>query len=114
MATSNHKFKQGKEVAIPVNDVVPVAASRTFLQSDHGKILVVSATVTLTMPSTGLSSDFKTDIDCLSTGTCTVAKDAGAVVLNAPDGLILDPNKYATIYRRAALNEYRIRGGFKV
>lgn len=100
--------------AVVVEDVVPVSVSRSFLQSDHKKILVVSATVTLTMPSTGLSSDFKTDIDCLATGTATVEKDAGAVVLNSPDGTILDPNKYATIYRRAALNEYRLRGGFKV
>jgi hypothetical protein len=96
---------------------IEVNASRNFLASDNGKILMITATVTLTMPSTGLQNAFRCDLDCTSTGQATIAKDAGAVVLNFPAGQILEAGKMATIYRKPVgtyANEYRGKGEFKV
>jgi hypothetical protein len=96
---------------------VLVNASRNIADSDNGKILVVSATVILTVPSTGISDDFSCDIDCLDTGQATLQDDAGGAVLDSPHGLRLEADKMGTVYRKPVgtyANEYRLRGEFKV
>jgi hypothetical protein len=106
-----------EKIGAPNSRTELVNTSRFFTQADKGKILVVSATVTLTMPSTGLTNDWSTDIDCMSTGQATIAKDAGAVVLDSPHGKILEADKMGTVYRKPVgtyANEYRLRGEFKV
>ena len=90
--------------------VVPVSASRNFLDSDIGKILLVTANITLTMPA-GLSTKFRCEVDVKAAGLCTMVMASG-VTWTGGAGLILDPEKMCTIYAEA-LNTYRIKGETK-
>ena len=91
-------------------DVVIVSASRNFLATDSGKILLVTANVTLTMPA-GLSTKFRCEVDVKAAGLCTMVMATG-VTWTGGAGLILDPQKMCTIYAES-LNAYRIKGETK-
>jgi hypothetical protein len=94
-----------------------VTTSRTLTNADHGKILTITANVTLTIPTTGLRVGFTCELDATSTGQATIQGDGGGVALDSPNGTILDANKTCTIYRRAIAvkpNEYRIKGETRV
>lgn len=108
----SYKLKIGKD--IEQAGVITVSTSRTFQDSDYGKIIMVDAAITLTIPSTGLRDGWYIDLDVLSTGTLTIADDAGGVVLDFPAGKILNADKMGTVYRKGTVNAYRGKGEFTV
>ncbi|MUP44883.1 hypothetical protein E0K83_03875 [Gramella sp. BOM4] len=93
--------------------VIVVSSSRDFLDTDHGKILMVTAAVTLNMPDSGIREHFSCDLDCLATGQATITKSS-AVAFDFPNGQILKADKMATIYRKGTVNEYRGKGEFSI
>lgn len=87
-----------------IDEVIVVSTSRALAASDIGKILVVTAAVTLTYPTGGISK-FKTNIHCKATGQATIAGDAAD--LDLPDGQIIEAGNSATFFvHDSKLNGY--------
>ena len=76
---------------------ISVSVSRDFANTDIGKCLIIqSAAVTLTMPATGIKSNFNCTIKPL-TGYDGIL--AGAVTYDAPNGLLIAENTMVSIVK---------------
>lgn len=87
---------------------VTVIGNITLDDSYNGKLLKIKATCSITVPST-LSPEF----NCVSRtfSGCTANYIAGAgVTLDAPDGLILEPFKMATLFKDGSTSTYVLEG----
>ena len=74
-----------------------VTVSRDFTNTDIGKCLIVqNASITLTMPTTGINSNFNCTIKPLTGYDCTLA---GAVTYDAPNGLAIAENTKVSIVK---------------
>lgn len=103
--------EKAKVATIGNRPVIVVSASRDLADTDHGAILLITATVTLTKPAV-LRSDFGCEIDVDSTGLCTIG--GTSTELDFPDGKVLDPGKMGTIYLRSDNLKLRGKGEFRI
>ena len=76
---------------------ISVTTSRDFANTDIGKCLIIeNAAITLTMPTTGINSNFNCTIKPL-TGYDGIL--AGAVTYDAPNGLLIAANTMVSIVK---------------
>lgn len=76
---------------------ISVTVSRDFANTDIGKCLIIqNAAITLTMPPTGINSNFNCTIKPL-TGYDGIL--AGAVTYDAPGGLLIAANTMVSIVK---------------
>lgn len=94
--------------------VVVVSTSRNLTADDNGKILLITATVTLTYPVALLASGFACEVDVDSTGSLTIADENATpgADLDAPHGTTLAADSIGTLYVRPDNNKLRLKGEF--
>lgn len=92
---------------VPKYGVVSITGNVTLNNSHNGKILLLTANATITVPA-GLIAKFTCDIDVLEAFTATFVFTGTTVSGNA--GLTLAGGKMATLYQRPIANAYRLKG----
>lgn len=108
MGKSKHKLKHGQEVE-HIDKVKVVSASRAFEADDIGKILYVTAAITLTWPATNIP-EFHCNVECNATGTLTIADSAATPGddLSAPNGTEVAADATAYLYIEPVGSKLRI------
>ncbi len=96
--SSEYKQFPARDFATAIVPIVAVTASRNFADSDNGKILRCTSSVTLTMPTT-----VTTGVACM-----VLNRSGGNVTIAAGSGLALDgdatvgDDQFATVVKDAA------------
>jgi hypothetical protein len=108
MGKSTRQFKLGQEVE-HIDQVKQVSASREFEADDIGKILYVTAAITLTWPATNIP-EFHCNIECNDTGTLTIADSAVTPGddLSAPNGTEVAADGSAYVFIEPVGSKLRI------